>query len=281
MRPRIDTDREIATLAGRQHGVVARRQLLGLALSAQSIKRRVRTGRLHPVHPAVYAVGHTVLKVEGRWMAATLARGGVLSHTTAAAWDLRPSASGAIHVTVGGTARRCAGVRVHRTRTLEATTHRGIPITTPLRTIIDLATTLSGRRLEQALDRAEQRRLIDFSEFAQRPIPPSLQAVLSLYTAATPTRSELEERFLDLCDDHGVPRPQANVLIEGFEVDFAWRDRRVIVEVDGYAYHRAPSAFEADRERDVVLATASWHVLRFTWRQVTRRPGWVAAALPR
>jgi very-short-patch-repair endonuclease len=103
---------------------------------------------------------------------------------------------------------------------------------------------------------------------------------LSLYTAgATQTRSELEERFLQLCDDHGIRRPETNTRIEGVEVDFVWRDRRLIVEVDGYAYHRSPTAFEADRERDVRLTMAGWRVLRFTWTQITRRPAWVARSL--
>jgi very-short-patch-repair endonuclease len=104
--------------------------------------------------------------------------------------------------------------------------------------------------------------------------------VLSLYAeGATPTRSELEERFLNLCDDHDIPRPQVNTRIEGEEVDFVWREKRLIVEVDGYAYHRSPSAFEQDRERDVTLALAGWRVLRFTWAQITRRSAWVARAL--
>ncbi len=194
MEPLSATDREIATIAGRQYGVVARSQLLALGLSAESIKHRVRAGRLHRLHRGVYAVGHTVLKVEGRWMAATLATAGVLSHASAAAaWDLRPLTSGAIHLTVAGDGgrKRRAGLRVHRSRTLgphDTTTHRGIPITTPARTIIDLASTLSGRPLEQTLDRAEHQRLLDFSELRHRPIPPSLQAVLSLYTAGTNPR---------------------------------------------------------------------------------------------
>ena len=104
--------------------------------------------------------------------------------------------------------------------------------------------------------------------------------MLSLYTAgATITRSEMEERFLDLCDHHDIPRPKVNTRIEGKEVDFAWRDADLIVEVDGYAYHREPSAFEADRERDVILALAGWRVMRFTWTQISRRPGWVARAI--
>ena len=190
---------------------------------------------------------------------------------------------GAIHATVAGDGgrKRHAGLRVHRSRTLEprdVTTHRAIPITTPARTIIDLARTLKGRPLEQALDRAEYRGLLDFAELQRRPIPPSLQAVLSLYTARAPTRSELEERFLELCDDHGLTRPEVNTRIEGHEVDFVWRDKRLIVEVDGYAHHRSPTQFETDRERDVTLALAGWQVARFTWTQVTNRPEWVARA---
>jgi very-short-patch-repair endonuclease len=103
--------------------------------------------------------------------------------------------------------------------------------------------------------------------------------VLSLYTATNPTRSELEERFLQLCDDHGLPQPNVNTRIEGVEVDFVWQDARLIVEVDGYQHHRSPTSFEMDRERDVVLTLAGWRVLRFTWVQITRRPGWVARAI--
>jgi Protein of unknown function (DUF559) len=290
MRPKRATDIELARLATAQHGVVARQQLLLLGFSDASVKRRVRGGRLHVVHRGVYAVGHRSLTVDGRRMAAVMAagRGAVLSHATAAgAWELRPRASGLIHVTIPGDPGRGrrAGLRVHRSRTLtpgDTTTHRGIPITTPVRTIIDLARTLERRPLEHALDIAEQRSLIDFAELHSRPIPPSLKAVLSLYTVgSTVTRSEMEERFLALCDDHGIPRPAVNARIEGEEVDFVWRDANLVVEVDGYRYHRGPSAFESDRERDVELALASWRVLRFTWTQLTTRAAWVARAVRR
>jgi very-short-patch-repair endonuclease/predicted transcriptional regulator of viral defense system len=297
MRRELANDLGIARMAGAQHGVVRRRQLLAFGLSVAAIEHRVRAGRLHRIHQGVYAVGHPVLTVEGRWMAAVLAAGGdaVLSHASAAAaWELRPVGAGAIHVTVPGDPGRArrAGIRIHRSATLEpdeATCLRGIPITTPVRTVIDLAATLKGRPLEQALDRAEQRKLIDFAElheaiksYPTRPGSPSLQAQLSRYTAGTVfTRSELEERFLALCDQHGLPRPKVNTRIEGSEVDFAWRDAGLIVEVDGYAYHRSPSAFEDDRARDVALSVAGWTVLRFTWAQVTRRSAWVADAVRR
>ena len=274
----------MARLAGAQHGVVSRSQLLTRGFTDEDIARRVRAARLHRVHRGVYAVGHGVLTVEGHWMAAVLAAGrsAVLSHATAAAaWDLRPS-GGTIHVTVtgtGGRARR-SGLRIHRSRTLtqaDVTSVRGIPITDPHRTLVDLARTLKGRPLERMVNRAE--RLIDFERLA-RTAPPSLQAVLNAYTAIT-TRSELEERFLELCDEHGVPRPEVNARVEGVEVDFVWRDRRVIVEVDGYAFHRSPSAFETDRARDAEFGMRGWTVRRLAHTQITRRAGWVADVVGR
>jgi hypothetical protein len=286
MRGLVDTDLKIATLARRQYGVVTRWQLLALGMSDSAIDRSARSGRLHRLHRGVYAVGHTALRRDGWWMAATLATGGVLSHATAAAaWALRPLGAGAIHVMLAGTPGRARhkGIRLHRSRTLEArdvTTRRGIPITTPVRTVIDLATTLEGRPLEYVLDLAEQCGLVDFAELGRRPKPRSLQAVLSLYTTGTfVTRSEMENRFLALCDEHGILRPLVNSHVEGEEVDFVWPEKRLVVEVDGYRYHRAPSRFESDRERDVVLSLAGWQVLRFTWRQLTTRPVWVARAV--
>jgi very-short-patch-repair endonuclease len=288
-------DLPIAALAGAQHGVVSREQLLTLGLGRHRIEHRLATGRLQAIHRGVYAAGHRVLTVEGRWMAAVMASGGaaVLSHATAAAaWELRRAGAGVVHVTLPGDVgrKRRAGIRLHRSTTLmpdETTTIRAIPVTTPARTIIDLAANLMGRPLEQALDRAEQLGLVDFADLAARaearpgrPGSPALQAMLSRYTAGTfVTRSEMEERFLALCDRYALPRPNVNTRIEGAEVDFAWRDARLIVEVDGYAYHRSPGAFEADRERDVLLALAGWQVLRFTWTQITRRAAWVARAV--
>jgi hypothetical protein len=247
------------------------------------VTRRTSSARLHRIHRGVYAVGHQVLTREGRWMAAVLAAGdgAVLSHATAAAaWDMRPVGGGAIHVTIPRTTGRARqrGLMIHRSVTLapeDVTTLRGIPLTEPHRTLVDLARTLNGRPLERAVDRAE--RLVDFGRLA-RTAPASLQAVLNAYTAIT-TRSDLEECFLELCAEHGIPRPEVNARIEGIEVDFVWRDRRLIVEVDGYAFHRSPTAFETDRERDAELGMRGWTVRRFTHAQITRRRAWVAAVV--
>jgi hypothetical protein len=283
MRPEDATNVGMAAVADGQHGIVSRSQLLVLGLTDEDIARRIRAARLHRLHRGVYAVGHRVLTIEGRWMAAVLAAGpgAVLSHATAAAvWEMRPVGSGAIHVTIPSTNGRAQrpGLRIHRSRTLtarETTVHRGIPVTDPHRTLTDLARTLRGRPLEQAVNRAE--RLIDFERLA-RSAPRSLQAVLASYSDPV-TRSELEEMFIRLCDDHGIPRPEVNARVEGLEVDFVWRDRRLIVEVDGYAHHRSPGAFERDRERDVVLEIKGWRVMRFTHDQVRHRAAWVAGAV--
>ena len=189
-------------------------------------------------------------------MAAVLATGAVLSHVSAAAaWELRPAGAGAIHVTVPGDPGRArrAGIRPTAAPRSPRTTRQltaGSRSPRPIRTVIDLATTFNGRPLEHALDLAEQRGLVDFAELRKaieahptRPGSPSLQAKLSRYTAGRPHRSELEERFLALCDDHGLPRPNVNTRIEGTEVDFVGGTAGSIVEVDGYTStaHRAPS----------------------------------------
>jgi very-short-patch-repair endonuclease len=276
-------DLVIAALAGDQYGVVSRAQLLQAGLTSREIERRTEARRLIALHRGVYAVGHRVLKVEGRWMAAVLAagEGAVLSHRDAAAlWDLCPTPHGAIHVTVPGDPgrRRRPGLQIHRSVTLahaDTVVHRGIPVTTATRTIVDLARTTQGRRLEELIDRADFHGLVDFATLGQANAA-ALRAVLENYRPA-PTQSELEEAFLRLCDDHDLPRPETGVRVEGYTVDFVWCDLKLAVEVDGYRYHRAPHKFETDRERDVVLTAAGWTVLRFTWRQLTERPAWVAA----
>jgi very-short-patch-repair endonuclease len=282
MRRKHDTNLALAALAADQHGVVTRAQLLRAGFSNEAVDRRVRAQRLHRLYRGVYAVGHRVLTLEGRWMAAVLAcgDGAALSHrTAAAAWDLR-RAGGVIHVTVRGSRRAPSGVRLHRSPNLtaaEIAQYRGIPVTSVERTIVDLARTESYEELERIVDLADERGLVDFAALKSARST-SLKAVLRNYDSA-PTRSELERRFLRLCRRHGLPMPETNVLVEGYLVDFVWRDLRLIVEVDGYRYHRGPRQFEADRERDVTLSGKGWRTLRFTWRQLEEREAWVVHAL--
>jgi hypothetical protein len=249
------SDLVIAALAGSQYGVVAHAQLVEAGLTRREIGARLQAGRLHPLHRGVYAVGHRVLKVEGRWMAAVLAagEGAVLSHRPAAAlWDLCPVPHGAIHVTIPGDSgrERRAGLKIHRSITLtptETAVHRGIPVTTATRTIIDLARTTKGRRLEALIDRADFHGFIHFAEL-RKANPASIKAVLENYRPA-PTKSELEEALVRLCDDHDIPRPEINARIEGYTVDAVWRDLALAVEVDGYRYHRAAQVRDRPRAR--------------------------------
>jgi very-short-patch-repair endonuclease len=290
----IRIDARIAELAAAQHGVVARAQLRAMGATDTAIAWRVRLGRLHRVRRAVYAVGHPALTPHGRRLAAVLALGpgARLSHRSAAAlWDLRPSAAGWIDVTVAGSgARRSPGVRTHRVRRLrqdEVTTHHAIPVTTPARTILDIAAGLERRGLERVLDRAEELRLTDRRELeaiagAHRGHhgAGALRRALADHVAGTTlTRSELEERMLALCRDHGLGRPRVNHWVAGFEVDFLFADHRLVVETDGWAHHRTRRAFERDRERDAALVRAGHRVLRFTHRQIAGDPPAVAATI--
>jgi predicted transcriptional regulator of viral defense system len=160
-------DQRVAALAERQHGVLSTRQLAAIGLPQRAVSHRAAAGRLHRVHQGVYAVGHTVLTVNGRRMAAVLAAepGAVLSHASAAAlWEIRPTSATRIDVSVrsaGGRAKR-RGLRIHRTPTLrtdEITAHQGIRVTTPARTLLDLASSLPRRALERALDDRDPRPL--------------------------------------------------------------------------------------------------------------------------
>jgi very-short-patch-repair endonuclease len=292
-RPR--TLAAVAKPAARQHGVVTVRQLYSLGLSDRQVRHRVRIGWLHRIHRGVYAVGHTRLTREGCWMAAVLAggEGAVLSHQAAAElWKLRQSKERAARpIDVIIPARRGIGPRagliVHRVRTLrpgELTTRNGIPVTTPARTILDLATALPRRQLERIMDEAERLRLCRHDDLegivelhAGRAGAGALGRVLASHRAgSTVTRSELEERFLTLCEGHRLPQPQLNVPLLDYVVDFLWQEAALVVEVDGHASHGTRHAFQVDRDRDGRLAVAGYRVLRFTWWDVTQRPAVVA-----
>jgi very-short-patch-repair endonuclease/predicted transcriptional regulator of viral defense system len=284
----------VAHLAERQHGVVARRQLEALKISASAVGRWSAEGRLHRIHRGVYAVGHPILTANGRRMAAVLAAGpgAVLSHASAAAlWEIRPSAAARIDVSVrtsGGRAKR-PGLRIHRApklRTEEITEHQGIRVTTPARTLLDLAATLSRRALERALDEAAIKELYDLTSLdaiarahtGERGAK-ALAATLTHEAGTTLTKSELEELMLAICREYDLPRPRVNGDVAGLEVDFVFAAERIAVEADSWSYHRTRRAFERDRERDAILARAGYRTLRFTHRQMTSDAAGVAAAI--
>lgn len=272
-------DRAIAQLAARQHGVVARRQLVEFGLSAREVGYRLRIGRLHEVHRGVYAVGHARVTRRGRWMAAVLAcgPGAVLSHRDAAALHgIRPTDRAFVDITAPRRRVR-AGIDAHRS-TLpadELTAVDGIPVTTVARTILDLAAVVPLRHVERAMAEAEHRRLGDPTSLAdllaRHPRAKGsgrLRALLATRAHLTTlTRSELEERFLAYVRVHRLPAPVLNdhVHVGGgatVECDAVWRRARVVVELDSREFHQSHDAFGWDRLKSRRLSVAGWQPIR-------------------
>lgn len=278
----------MAALAERQHGVVALAQLRHLGVGRKTVAEWAKGGRLHRVHRSVYAVGHAALTRNGRFMAAVLAcgEGAALSHLSAAVlWGILDDRGQATHVTAP-TRKRVPGVIVHRAPLDgERVRRHGIVVTTPARTITDLADAVRRRRtLERAIDEAHYLGL-DLDELAPRPGRRGsglLSSVLAVHTAgSTRTRSELEELFLAIIDRAGLPRPEVNAEVEGFECDFVFREARLIVETDGGAAHATSRAKKRDPARDARLMEAGWRVWRLPYQQVVENPDRVEADLIR
>ena len=281
-------DREIAALADRQHGVVATSQLLELGLSHGHICYRARAGRLHRIHRGVYAVGYRKLTPHGHRMAAVLAYGpeALLSHQTAAAlWGIgQPSWK--IHVTTPHPKRSRQAIRAH-TAVLhpeDVTVRDGIPLTSVARTILDLAAQLDHDRLTRLLEDADRAELADLRALeramARRPQlrgVARLTAVLADYRGPADTRSNLERDFRALIARAGLPEPQYNVVLAGLVVDVFWPQWRLVVELDGRAYHTRNRAFERDRVRDSTLQKADLRVLRVTGKRLDNEPDAVLA----
>jgi very-short-patch-repair endonuclease len=285
---RATLDCEIAQLAARQHGVVSAKQLAAAGLGRSAISERTRSGRLHRIHRGVYAVGHRGLSLHGRFMAAVLAcgEGAVLSHGSAAVlWGLLRPLDGPIHVSVPTTSgrRRRHGIHLHRTPALAEpspsptfspirggrgrrllTTYRGnIPVTTVPRTIADLDGFIPPHLVRRAIRQAEL-------------AGHRLDAVES-----DGTRSDLETAFLALYRRSGLPKPEVNIKLGRWEVDFLWRSQRLVVEADTWTYHRGSASFEDDHARELDLGAAGYTVLRFTDRQLENEPERIAANLRR
>jgi very-short-patch-repair endonuclease len=280
-------DHRIAALAACGHGVVSHGQLRALGLTEHAIAWRAECGRLHRLHTGVYAVGHTRLGAAGRRLAAVLAcgPGAAISHATAADHlDLRPSASPVIHVTVPTTAGRTRpGIRVHRSRRLppwEITIVDGVPVTTPARTLADLAPSLSDKALRQVVERAVKLDVFDLRAIEDCLSGRAARRLRRAIAVAGPAelRSPLESDFLALCRSHGIrPLPQAGVLVAGKEADFFWPAAGLVVEIDGWSVHGGRTSFTDDRRRDVRRAVAGFTTLRFTHDDLADRPAGVAA----
>jgi very-short-patch-repair endonuclease len=278
-------DRIISEVAAHNHGVVPRAELVRQGVPTTLIDDRVRSRHLVLVHRGVYALGHAQLRPEGWWLAAVAACGGhaALSHASAAAlWDIYEAPLFPVHVALPGrtAARRRRGVRAHRAPSLldaEITAHGGIRVTTVSRTILDLAATVRGRRLEQVVRRASQRRRFDLADqrvvldrhSGLRGAPELARLLVVLQGRGTSDfRSRMEIAFAQLCDDFSLPRPVINGRVLGERVDFHWPGTRLVVETDGFEFHAMPTTFADDRRRDQKLTLGGYTVVRLTWDQV-------------
>ena len=287
----------VAALAAQRQGMVTTEDLLAAGFSRGAIARRVAGGWLVRRHRGVYQLG-VFAGPYGTFMAALLAcgPGTVLSHWAAAAlWGLRAWREGLVDVSMpGGIPGSRAGIRRHRAGGLhpgDIVIRHGMRVTTPARTLLDLAAVTPRRELERLVEEAQVQRLVTRGELlamvhrgAGRPGVTLLREIVGADDEPSFTRSEAERRLVELIRAAGLPRPRTNVRIDGLEVDAAWPAQRLVVEVDGFAYHGITrTAFERDRRRDGQLLLAGYRVVRVTWLMLVREPerviALVAAAL--
>jgi very-short-patch-repair endonuclease len=289
-------DQRIAAIAGLQRGRIARRQLSAAGVSDSTIARMCRDSWLHREHWGVYAVGHLAPIELAPEAGALLAVGddSILSHLTAAAlWRLYPPRLQApVDIVVARDSGRRPGIRVHRSARLDGCDvriHHGLPVTSPARTLLDIAGVLTEDELEQALDDALSQNLVRPAQIrdvltrlsAGRAGARRLARLLDSRTRGRPalTRSRAERILRELTRKAQLPPAELNAPLHGFRVDALWREHRLVVEVDGYEFHARRANFERDHRRDAILEAQGWTVIRITARQLEDEPYAVVARL--
>jgi predicted transcriptional regulator of viral defense system len=276
-------EEELARIAGAGHGVVTRTQLLNAGVTRHEIATRLRTGSLIRVHRGVYRVGHRAPSTEARYLAAVLAAGdGALLSGRAAAHLLGLIKGEAPPPEViTRTQRRIEGVRTHRSRiplnARDATTYRGIPITTVPRTLVDVAKHLSAEELARACHEAGVRYGTTPKEveavLARRPNNPGAKKLRQvIHGDVKVTLSKLEALFLALLRDAGLPLPETNRPAGGRRVDCRWPEHQLTVELDGYRFHNSRHSWEQDRHREREARARGDDFRRYTWSDVAENP---------
>ena len=275
-------------LARKQHFVVTRQQLLRLGYDDDAIKHRVRQGRLHPVFRGVYAVGRRDLSREGLFIAAVLAcgEGAALSHEHAGEhWRIRPRAAGDLEVSLTRSIRGRAGIRPHQRR-IFATTHlRGVPVTTVVQTMIDLAPRYSESDQEAMIGEADKRRLIDperlrtaLDKAPRQPGVGVLKRTLDRRTFVL-THSQLERLFIPLAVEAGAGLPTGQRKLGPHRVDFYFEQLNLVVETDGLSYHRTAAQQSDDSRRDNAHEIDGRRRLRFSHGDIKYDPEYVRETL--
>jgi very-short-patch-repair endonuclease len=274
--------------------VIARRQLLALGYGPKAIRHRLAVGRLHLVTRGVYTVGLPRHTREQRWMAAVLAcgEGTALSHRSAAAlWGIGKELAGQVDISVRRrSAHRRAGIKARSRpslRSADVVVREGIPLTSIVQTLVDLATELPDGVLERSVNEADKHDLIDpealRAALAERRGEPGVKRLAALLDKRTfrLSDSELERWFRPIAAAAGFPVEETKAWVNEFEVDFYWPSLGLVVETDGPRYHRTPAAQARDRVRDQTHTAAGLTQLRFTHHQVRYEPGRVRVILGR
>jgi very-short-patch-repair endonuclease len=273
----------VARIASQAHGNVTRKQLLAAGVSAKEIRHRLDTGALLREFPGVYRAGHRAPSIEALYMAAVLGCGdGALLSGRAAAhlWQLVKGEPPRPEVTAPRQ-RRLPGVITHHSRSLvaavDATTWRGIPITTVPATLVDLAAGLTEEALARACHEAGVRHRTTPSQveivLARRPNAPGAGKVRRVMRGDVHvTLSKLERRFVQLLIEACLPLPITNKPAGGRRVDCRWPEHRLTVELDSYTYHHSRHAWEQDRRREREAYARGDHFRRYTYDDVMNDP---------
>lgn len=284
------TGKVVAGIAAGQHGVVTDRQLKSAGVSPSTVSDWTRGGRLHRVQPRVYVVAGSPPTFERAAVAALLSagEGAALSHRAAAwAWGLLEDVPPVELSVPRGRRLDLVDAVVHQTRDAFEIQHRaGFPVTSPVRSLVDLGAVVSSRVVEQALEAGLVSRLIslpgvewqlaELSRQGRRGCG-ALKLVLDR-RALGRDRPEgmLEPRFARLCARAGLPRPAYQHRVGRYRLDFAYPELKIAIEVDDFWSHGTLDGFQRDRTRQNELVRAGWTVLRFTWADIVKRPGYVA-----
>jgi very-short-patch-repair endonuclease len=272
--------------------VVTRAELLRAGVTKDEIVRRLRTGALLREYPGVYRVGHRAPSVEARYLAAVRACGeeAALSGRAAAyLLGLLPKSAVPPPEVTAPTERRIEGIRTRRSRKIDredVTTWRGIPTTTPARTLVDLTATLPANQLARACHEAEIRHGTTPTQveavLTRRPQSPGATKLRRILRGELRvTLSKLEARFLALLAETGLPLPETNRPAGTRRVDCRWREHRLTVELDGYHYHRSRHAWEQDREREREARSRGDEFRRYTYADVVEDPAYMLGDLRR
>jgi predicted transcriptional regulator of viral defense system len=282
-------EQELARIAGSANGVVTRAQLARAGITPEQIKQRVARGALLREHRGVYRVGHRAPSVEARYLAAVWACGeGALLSGRAAGHLLRlVKRAPPMPEVTAPTQRRVEGIRTRWSRRIDpkhVTSWRGIPVTTPARTLVDLAAVLAPENLARACHEAGVRHATTPAEveavLARRPNSPGAATLREILRGEVRvTLSKLETRFLARLREAGLTLPQTNRLAGGRRVECRWPERRLTVELDGYRYHRSRHAWEQDRRRERDARARGDEFRRYTYGDVFEAPAFMLAEL--